>query len=91
MLSYNVVYFKSQLSISFQIFYEIFCFSCCEFQAFPLLGFAPMGWYLMTEGLGQNTCLCPTFKSQATQEDFHLECLPLENGAYGAPETTITM
>jgi len=49
-----------------------------------------MGWYLVTEGLGQNTCLCPTFKSQATQEDFHLECLPLENGAYGAPETPIT-
>jgi hypothetical protein len=50
-----------------------------------------MVWYFVTEALGQNTCLCPTFKSQAAQEDFHLECLPLENGVYGAPETPITM
>lgn len=50
-----------------------------------------MVWYLVTEGLGQNTSLYPTFKNQAAQEDFHFECLPLENGADGAGETPITI
>jgi len=88
---YTAAYFKWQLSIPFQIFYEISCFSCCKFEAFRLLRFAPMGWYLVTEGLEQNSCLCATFKSQAAQEYFHSECLPLENGADGTPETPITI
>jgi len=54
---YAAAYFKWHLPIQFQIFYEISCFSRCKFEVFPLLGFAPMGWYLVTEDLGQNACL----------------------------------
>ena len=91
MLSYTTASFKWQLSIPFQIFYKISYFSRCKIYAFPLLGFAPVSWYLMTTGLGQNTCLCPYLKIQADQEVFHLECLPLENETECAPKTPITI